>query len=294
VEPDLSNESDVTRVESDMDTQIDTTSFEVRSDVEAEAAATIDVINLAAECGITSWICYGALLGMVREGRLLPWNNDVQLACWHHPDIIQRFIQLTDKLNTNGYHAYYYSSIGAISVRNSSAIVNLTCFWKENDMAVRPHETAAGDKLGVPFIGRLFWWLGTFSVAYSGAIPWLTRRPLSKTDAIKSLIICMFRILPMFIRKKLMQLFYRISKIFGTKSQKTGIPVHLFSELKPMDFYGGKVPAPKSSEVLLEYLYGKDWRIPADDWSFYAEENKDETGMKFIDEPWKWERHQIV
>ncbi len=32
--------------------------------------------------GIDCWLIYGALLGMVREGELLEWDRDIDIAVW--------------------------------------------------------------------------------------------------------------------------------------------------------------------------------------------------------------------
>ena len=73
--------------------------FEIRSDVEELAPAIIDIMNVALSNGVTCWLNYGALLGMVRENRLLPWNNDAQLCCWYEEDISIKFINITNQLN---------------------------------------------------------------------------------------------------------------------------------------------------------------------------------------------------
>lgn len=41
------------------------------------AAKTLD------EAGVTWWLSDGSVLGAVREGRLLPWDPDVDLGVWH-------------------------------------------------------------------------------------------------------------------------------------------------------------------------------------------------------------------
>ena len=60
------------------------------------------------------------------------------------------------------------------------------------------------------------------------------------------------------------------------------------------DFYGYSVSIPNKSEQLLSFIYGKDWKVPKDNWSFYSDENKDETGIRFIDAMWRYKDMEIV
>jgi hypothetical protein len=48
-------------------------------DEEAREALRLGVAALA-EAGATAWVTYGTLLGLVREGRLLPHDDDIDLA----------------------------------------------------------------------------------------------------------------------------------------------------------------------------------------------------------------------
>ena len=47
---------------------------------------------------INYWICHGTLLGIVRENRILPWDNDIDIGVWAHEvsknDIIKIFKSL--------------------------------------------------------------------------------------------------------------------------------------------------------------------------------------------------------
>ena len=57
--------------------------FKTQSDTVGLSKAIIDVTNVAKQHGLDCWLNYGALLGMVRENRLLPWNNDAHICCVH-------------------------------------------------------------------------------------------------------------------------------------------------------------------------------------------------------------------
>ena len=65
--------------------------YKVRSDVAKLAPAIIDVMAISNKHGVKCWLNYGALLGIIREQRLLPWNNDAQLCCWYETNISDKF-----------------------------------------------------------------------------------------------------------------------------------------------------------------------------------------------------------
>ena len=75
-----------------------------------------------------------------------------------------------------------------------------------------------------------------------------------------------------------------ISKIFGAKYLSTSFPYTFFSELETVDFNGFNVRIPLRSVKVLNYLYGYQWNIPKENWSFYDKKNKNETNIIFIEE----------
>ncbi len=267
--------------------------YPVRSDTENLAKAILEVMELADSHGVASWLCYGALLGMVREKRLLPWNNDAELGCWYEPEIKKKFRQMADELNSRGYHAYFYSTVGALGVRKKGVNVNLNCFWREGEYAVRPHETASEPGYS-SLPSHLAYWVGVSLGAYPSGIAGASRKFLSNRELAKSATISLLRILPLPIRLRLVPVFYGLSRTFGGKFQKTGIPAEYFEEFSLFDFYGGKVRIPANPDRLLQFIYGEGWRVPKDAWSFYAEGNKRESGIVFIDEMWDYGRMDIL
>ena len=55
--------------------------FQAQSDVNEMSKAIIDVVKSAEKHNLHCWLDYGVLLGMIRENRLLPWNNDAEIYC---------------------------------------------------------------------------------------------------------------------------------------------------------------------------------------------------------------------
>ena len=267
--------------------------YKVKSDVDKLASAILDVMKVAQSHGVQCWLDYGALLGLVRENRLLPWNNDAELTCWFDENIAEKFRLITDALNEKGYHTYFYSTMGAISIRTKGVIVNINCSWREGRYAVRPHETPSGHGLA-PITARVLYWIATFMGAYPSWFTGRSFRPLSKNEFVKVVLVSIIRSIPVALRKKLFLVFIRWSKKCGGQFQKTAIPAEYFDDLVMGDFYGGEVLMPSNPEKLVRFIYGKEWNRPKVDWSFYNEENKTDTGILFLDEMWDYSRMDVI
>ena len=96
------------------------------------------------------------------------------------------------------------------------------------------------------------------------------------------------------IKKWLYIRLINFSKMCGAKFSKRAIPFHFFENFITIDFYGDKITIPKKNIKLLEFIYGKDWKIPMDDWVFYDDKNKSLTKIKYIDESWDYENTDLV
>ena len=267
--------------------------YEIKSDTEKLASAILDVMEVAQSHGVQCWLNYGALLGLVRENRLLPWNNDAHVTCWIAPDMREKFKLITDTLNRKGYHTYFYSTVGAVSAKTKGADVAINCYWREGKYAVRPHETPSEPGYAA-MSSSILYWIAAFMGAYPRGFVGNCRKPLSRNEFIKIIFVSMFRCVPVALRKKLFLLFIHWSKMCGGQFQKTAIPAEYFDNLVMREFYGGEVLVPDNPEKLLQFIYGKGWNIPKVDWSFYDEDKKKDSGMLFIDEMWDYSQIEII
>jgi hypothetical protein len=259
-------------------------------DVEAMKCAIHEFSELLDQNGVSHWLNFGALLGLVRENRLLPWDNDAEINCWEDSLDVDLFVKITDELNCRGYDAYYLSSIAAISIKKKGVEIAFSSYRRDGNRAVRPHEAHSepghGNKMA-----KTFYFLSMLLTLYR------SRRPSqahfrSYKSTIKLFAVHLVRLIPLFCRRRLYKHLQNLSAAFGGEYQMTAIPSTFYDATETVSFYGKPIMIPKSPELFLEYVYGKGWNIPKQDWHFHYDENKDETGIKFVEK--KWDYDQIV
>ena len=269
--------------------------FKIRSDPKSLASSLIEVKKVCDNYGLFFWLNYGALLGMVRDKELLYWNNDIEVCCWADKLIDQKIISITDTLVSNGYRCFYYKSDGTLNIKDGDSIdININIFWEYNGYAIRPHEPRTEFNIHKSIIASSAYWIARSIYTYSGKFnkklifnKFLNKKKISLSrqvkDFIKRIFILFFFYFPSGVKKSCFERLVSMSEHFGEKFQLTAFPIHYFKTFKKIKFYGSFMNIPKKSDDLLSYIYGYDWKIPKDNWSFYDEKNKSHSKMIYID-----------
>lgn len=260
--------------------------FNTRSDVNGLAKSIIEIKEICDKYGLFFWFNYGGLLGMIRDKRLLPWNNDLEVCCWHEDVNFFKIKKIVNALNKLDYTCIYYKSFGTISIKKGTLIdININCYWKSGDMAVRPHETASKYEKKA-FLASVFYWVAVFIFIYPNTFKdfkFIENNSLpSGKNLFKFLVVQITKRLPSRLQLKIYNFFISASEKFGGRFEQTAIPVKYFESFKLSPFYGSEMYFPENPETLLEFIYGKEWEIPLDKYSFYN--NKNKTGIKFLQE----------
>ncbi len=77
----------------------------------------VETIRLLHELKIPYWICHGTLLGIIRDGHLIPWDHDIDIAIWAE-EISKETI--VDLMTSKGY-----------TLKDYGADYDLVAFTKE-------------------------------------------------------------------------------------------------------------------------------------------------------------------
>lgn len=254
--------------------------FTEKSNVKILFDSMIEVIEIMDSFNIISFLNFGALLGYVREKRLLPWNNDVELCAYSNDEFKKNIISVMESLDKKGYTVLFHEYAGTLNIKKINVDINVNLVWQRKDKFIRPHDTGAKRSTS-NFISFYLYWIASYMFVFKLKS---TQNSTSISDYFKNVYINVFRKIPFSIKHKIYISLISLSKVFGAKYLSTSFPHSFFSELKTVEFNGFNVRIPVHSKDLLTYLYGEHWNIPKENWSFYDKKNKNETNILFIKE----------
>lgn len=249
--------------------------------------AEIEISKVFKKFNVGHWLDAGALLGLIRENRLLLWDDDIENACiWNEETSHEKFVEITKELNNLGYDTYYLSAVGALSIKGKDIDVTLDGMYENGEYISRPmHE---GLHHPPNKISQIFYLTASVFMYYTPFIIHKSRfRDL--TSGIKFFIVSLAGTFPVFIRKKLFAFFNRLSCLAGAKIKVSKIPKAVVSKTIIADFYGEDMPIPHESVKYLEILYGKGWNIPKENWHFHDSDKFGETGIIYEESDWDYD-----
>ena len=186
-----------------------------------------------------------------------------------------------------------------IKKNNVDIDINLNIIWKENNFAVRPHEEVykfSKKKMSENFklkLSNYCYWISRITSVYF-KFNFKSFYKSNFKEKTKMIISKAVIIIPLKIRKKIWLYFINLSKKLGAKYIQTAIPYEYFDEFIDIEFYDSKMSVPKRNNELLTYIYGKGWRTPKENWTFYKKENKNETNMQYINESFNYAKLDLI
>ncbi|MFO7951370.1 MAG: LicD family protein [Bacillota bacterium] len=222
---------------------------------------------------IPYWLDQGTLLGLVREGRLLAGDHDIDLGVFFADYRLKRK-ELAKRLKADGVFVEtakpHQFSVSDLYGRYK--MVNVAFYRIENRRAVK--------KVYHPRGGKLFHALeGLVLVCAHGAAGSLEAKLLRRetleaknfrTFFKKSLFFCL-KVVP----KSLFSLLGRLAgraRYFLRPYKLMGVPKEHFLQLEYVSLGQKKVPVPGEKENYLALKYGDDWRLPKDEWDFFVDD----------------------
>jgi hypothetical protein len=198
-----------------------------------------EVVAALESRGIECWVDAGSLLGLARDGTLLPWDRDIDVSCWVRDravalDAVREIDQHHYRIREARYRGELFKIEMLPPLMSDNVKVDLSFYWPARGRAYTPMVCNMPLRLRR---GSLKWWLAQ-----------LVRQP-------------MFRLVWPPLRRSRPLCFgpIRIGVFMWA------VPVAHFDHIVRMETARGDLPVPADWDGYLAYRYG-DWQTPRSNW----------------------------
>jgi len=197
------------------------------------------VVNVLNKNNIVFWICHGTLLGIIRDKKLIEWDNDVDIAVWKSNNNKKKIEML---LISNGFKKkkkfFDNDNLLTLTRRNGKEVdIN---FYEKPYSSKYTYQRHYDFK---NFVCRIIYVLSRgkkYNGNYKSIVKLLS--PLS----------IFFKI----IKKKLIE-----KKLFYNEIGYMTPKIH-FNNLCKINFQNLKVYLPYNHKMYLRNIYGANWKVP--------------------------------
>lgn len=225
------------------------------------------------------WLDSGSLLGIMRNGKPIAWDSDIDFGIWD--DAVPALLTFLDELSEKGYwvsHRRYYGHVyGATLKITGSRTIHIHVFYRSADgkqacspqtlcyykPATRPDEAAPFKNY--PLTRKV---LCKF---HNAALSPRHKNPVIRY--IKKRILGRGWRLFVRIRTKVKRenwtTMYPFKALYATGSWV--IPAHYLNTLDKIQVDGVMVPIPNDVEAYLTFRYA-EWRIPQQEWCYWLDD----------------------
>ena len=207
----------------------------------------LETINLLNENNISYWVCHGSLLGLMRDGNLIPWDHDIDIAVWSHEykkeDILDLFILAGFQLRDDNVH-------NIVLIKEGGRLVDINFY--------RDLQPASGQS--TPIVG-VIWSIPRSKVVAILDIIFQNQDYQGKHKILFNIVRSM-RIIFIPIYK----IFDSFNLLYLMKGYTT--PKSLYSNFIFVNYYKLRCRIPKQSEGILSFIYGEDWRTPVKEYEW--------------------------
>jgi hypothetical protein len=221
-----------------------------------------EVCEMLQKQHINFWVCHGTLLGIVREGRLLPWDHDIDFAVWDNETSKEEIFNI---FSSNGYkEERVFGDMDCLHFYGENKKIDVSFYKVEGGLstikwAISPQSFIS--KIYLYFIQVI--WKGTdknitLSTNIFKKIPQII---LNKQSLLFEFV------LPDKIKKVLYSYAIKLMRYTGYSYPTDLMKFHI------IQYNNTKIQVPIDSEKHLELTYGDNWRTPKENYIWYEEAN---------------------
>lgn len=197
---------------------------------------------------IVYWLDIGTLLGAARNGRFIPWDDDIDLGIWYSDinkvtNICKRFGKKNFKLSVN--YNLITNEYTVISLIKENICISINIYKPEGNNATTK------------------WFTHIHAGYVMAALEDPYEEELIKNTVVSRVVVAFSRIVPKQFKRKILTFLQFLSINMGWYQEtKLSVPRHYFDDLSNMEFYNMNFKIPANYKDYLILRYGKNWLIP--------------------------------
>jgi len=211
-----------------------------------------DINKILEKHSIQLWADLGTLLGFVRDGALIPWEEDIDVGCFQQMEDFSNVVQLD--LFTHGWLCVdKYKGLGIQDIKKTAKID--IKFYEENEDSVSANFITYRHKKVMAFADFLVW---IFNL-YPAYFKYETSLPPEKLQLIEGFVAFF---VPNKIRKAILKIAWFLHNNVGINGYIVKTPREYILPLQKIKINKYQFLVPAMSIGYVEKMYGENWKKP--------------------------------
>jgi len=220
-----------------------------------------EIKRIFAKYNIEYWLDAGTLLGAVRDGKFIPWDEDIDLGTWH--ENIPKLISISNELRKKGFEVSLNEHSCQFIIKKNESKLEVILYSLINKKATHTlfiTRNWVGANLASLHL-RLSRNINTFNSKGQTCLKTKLKRPIIRAN----------QMLPTAVKKTLARICFFLYEKIGLQRFLWVIPSEYFTNLSEIKFYGMNFKAPSKINKYLTLRYGEKWHIPDEKWIYYKD-----------------------
>jgi hypothetical protein len=220
-------------------------------------------VKILTDNNINYWVCHGTLLGIVRDNKLLTWDNDIDFAVWDDECSKEDILKIFSN-DERFKKEVVFEEINSLHFATADKRVDINFYTRDADKAFIKW-AALPDGLFI----KVYYFVINFIASGTNIKKTIESGNGIIIEIIKLLIITPLILVrfvfPKSLKNKLLKNLYK-----NLDSVGYSYPIELMVN-KEMKFLCVDIIVPVESEEVLKNTYGEDWRTPKQNYVWYKE-----------------------
>ena len=212
-----------------------------------------EIKNILDDGDIEYWLDHGALLGAVRDGKFIRWDNDIDLGILSTE--VSKVVEKIPEIEREGFRVFVEDR--RIAIRKNSTSIDFYIHKIDGDKAWRMWYVP-----GIPPESKIKRRIDWYIISLAERIK---HRDSYHGKNINERII--FTIIPKFAEGAVRRFLLKLWELLFGKPIRAVVPKFYYEDMDSITLYGMRFNVPSPVEDYLLFRYGKGWRKPDPDWN---------------------------